>query len=91
MRVYRLNVAYPEGSHDEHGLPVLDWQPFGWVPDQYAHDDGPRPFSWPRVHAYLSLSGVVKRANLLRSFGATVEVESSKPVEWEEVSSGDNP
>jgi hypothetical protein len=85
MRVYRLQVAYPEGSHDEHGLPVPGWQPPGWVPTfGYAHDDGPEPFGWPRVRAYLSRGGADKRADLLRSFGATVEVEASKPVEWEE-------
>jgi len=88
MRVYRLKVTYPEGSHDEHGLPVLDWHPPGWVPDIYDPEEGPQPFGWPRVRAYLSLSGAVKRANLFRSFGATVEFEASKPVEWEEVPSG---
>jgi hypothetical protein len=89
VRVHRLLVTYPDGSHDEHGVPVPGWEPAnGWVPDGPSDDlryieEGPRPFQWPRRHLYLSKDGAVARANLLRSFGATVEVQSSKPVEWD--------
>lgn len=81
-RVYRLQVAYPEGSHDEHGQPVPGWEPTGWHPGAYDPTEGPEPFHWPRVHLYLSPGGASRRAAQLREWGATVEVEASNPVEW---------
>jgi hypothetical protein len=84
VRVYRLVVTYPEGSHDADGLPVPGWEPPGWTPAAaYDPEEGPAPFSWPRSRLYLSKGGAVQRANLLRSFGATVTVEASKPVGWD--------
>jgi hypothetical protein len=87
VRVHRLVVTYPAGSHDEQGVPVVGWRPPGSTPDLRREEDTGAldevPFSWPRAHLYLSHQGAVNRANLLRSFGATVEVQSSKPVEWD--------
>jgi hypothetical protein len=83
-RVYRLHVTYPEGSHAPDGIPVAGWYPADWQPGgAYLPEEWPAPFSWPRVHLYLSKSGAEKRAKLFHSFGATVEIEESRPVEWE--------
>jgi hypothetical protein len=86
VRVHRLIVAYPEGSHDEHGQPVRGWEPPGWNPDLRREEDSGAlaevPFAWPKARLYLSASGAGKRAILLRSFGATVNIEASNPVTW---------
>jgi hypothetical protein len=85
VRVHRLVVTYPEGSHDADGIPVPDWEPErGWTPaGAYDIEEGPPSFSWPRPRLFLSMSGATGRANLLRYYGATVEVQSSRPVEWD--------
>jgi hypothetical protein len=86
-RVYRLVVTYPDGSHDADGVPVPGWQPVdGWMPRPHPQEgfgEGPEPFSWPKVHLYLSQRGAALRADLLRSYGAAVEIQVSKPVEWD--------
>jgi hypothetical protein len=83
-RVYRLHVTYPEGSHAPDGIPVAGWEPPGWQPGAaYDPEEGPAPFSWPRLRLYLSRNGAEARARWFREFGATVEIEESRPVEWE--------
>jgi hypothetical protein len=83
---YRLHVTLPEGS-DEYG-----WEPEGWAdlcaargwyePDHSV--EGPPPFAWPRRKLYFSKSGADTRAELLRTYGATVEVKRSLPIMWPE-------
>jgi hypothetical protein len=79
--VYRLDVTYPEGSHDD------DWAPEGWEPEPVMEAETGAwyepPFRWPAVgRLYLSRSAASRRADLLRSYGARVEVVRSEPVRW---------
>lgn len=81
--VYRLDVTYPPGS-DEYG-----WAPEGWddAPENQEMEPdtgawGPAPFHWPAVRRYQSRGGAERRAELLRSYGATVTVVRSNPVTW---------
>ena len=89
IHVYRLEVVYPEGSQEP-----------GWEPENYAeiwerlnpdytsdpNYDGPIwPFAWPRAKTYLGAAGANKRADMIRAYGAKVEVRRSLPVEWPEV------
>lgn len=76
--VYRLRVEYPEG---------VDWRnpPEAWEADEWQAADGSiesREFQWPRVRPYLSASGAKARADLLRKYGCTVEIERSEPVRF---------
>ncbi len=79
LRVYRLDVTYPPGSRRP------GWQPAGWE-SRWA--PGPIPdgeadyFRWPAERRFLSRSGAMKRAALLRSYGAEVTVVASDPVTW---------
>lgn len=73
VRVWRLDVTYPEGSD------APDWEPANWIP---TYDPEDRGFEWPRLRLYLSRSGAESRAKLLRGYGATVTVVGSEPVEW---------
>ena len=84
LRLYRLHVTYPEGSH------AWGWEPKGWADDPanglpYSSDPDDEdyiPFSWPAVKVYQSRKGASGRANLLRRFGATVRIEESEPITW---------
>lgn len=78
VRVYRLDITYPEGSQE------LGWEPPGWTvtgPNGYFDEDDPE-FRWPAEHLFLSRSGANKRAALLRGYGATVTLVPSLPLEW---------
>lgn len=70
--VYLLVVEIPEGS-DRRG-----WMPKGWFPDIVEGEE--TEFHWPPRRRYLSLTSADRRAQLLRSWGATVEVIRSLPV-----------
>lgn len=83
VRVYRLEVTIPEGS-EKRG-----WQPEGWEEEfggivATDSDGAPeyRTFSWPQRRLYLSPSSARKRAELLRRWGATVEISRSEPVRF---------
>ena len=82
VRVFRLEITYPEGSR----LP-------GWVPERWESWLRSLPplqrrqarkagFRWPRERMFLSSSSAYERAWLLRAFGAEVEVLRSDPVTW---------
>lgn len=78
--VYELQIQYPPGSK------VPGWQPEGWVPEPSRFQDGDevpgQTFKWPSERLFLSSGGAVKRARRLLSYGATVQVKRSLPVEF---------
>lgn len=78
IRVHKLDIEYPEGSLG------LGWEPAGWERDDF----GSREFRWPQERLFLSASGARQRANLLRGYGAKVEILPSLPVEWPEPADG---
>lgn len=87
VRIYRLVVQYPEGSHDSEGWPVDSWEPPDWRPVDLIEEPDTGawitpPFKWPSVRCYLSRTGAEGRAKLLRRYGAVVEVQRSEPVVW---------
>ncbi|GAA1881585.1 hypothetical protein [Williamsia serinedens] len=90
-QLWRVRVlSYPTGSHrfidDEMDLmePVPGWEPPGWRPEgRYVEMLGTSEFVWPVANnAYGSRSTAKKRADLLTSYGATVVLEKTKPIEW---------
>jgi hypothetical protein len=80
--VYKLVIEYPPGSL-EPGWEPPGWDPLetdtDWVVDEY---DEMRWAGWPQNRLYLSRTGAKRRADLLRKYGAAVEVVQSLPVEW---------
>lgn len=89
--VYRLKVTFPPGSSEP------GWEPDSWPAwcEEHGWEDfdsatGARDFptfSWARfLHRknFLSASSAERRAKMLRTFGALVEVERSYPVAWED-------
>lgn len=91
LYVYRLVVEYPPQAFEggspvfySDGTPKFDlmWEPPGWEGGDgsyYGPDfDG---FRWPDARRrFLSHTSAVRRADLLRKYGAKVEVERSEPV-----------
>ena len=83
-RVYKLDIVYPEGSHEP------GWRPACWSDPEYLRtmdrklrrELERREFKWPRERLFLSSSGAYGRAGLLRWYGAEVEVFASEPVTW---------
>lgn len=74
--VYRLHVQLPPQAADPY-----------WVPPTYSgrfkgedYDGEPLRFPWPARRLYLSGTAAAKRAQLLRSWGCTVDVERSQRV-----------
>lgn len=39
-------------------------------------------FHWPKNRCYLTLSGAQHRASLFETYGASVEIMESQPVQW---------
>ena len=83
VRVYRLDITYPEGSRRP------GWEPEGWEPGDYQITTGDDAgswergeFRWPAERSYLSPAGAEHRAGLLRKWGAKVTVVPSLPVQW---------
>lgn len=84
VRVYRLMVIYPEGSHEK------GWRPACWsdprflatLPRAERRALARREFRWPRERRFMSSSSAYGRANLLTWYGAEVTVEASDPVTW---------
>ena len=84
VRVYQLEIVYPEGSHEK------GWRPACWSDPRYLasltrrerHDLARREFRWPRQRRFLSSSSAYARAGLLRWYGADVQVLASEPVTW---------
>lgn len=76
--VYRLDVTLPEGAH------AWDFAPENWqAPEWSGNPDEDSSFRWPRYdRVYLSASGARTRADLLRSYGAKVEIVRSQEVKW---------
>lgn len=84
--VWKLDVEYPEGSQDDEGRFVDDWEPEGWNPsERYILQYATEEFHWPTVRRfYLSRSAAVDRALLLESYGAKVRLLRSEPLEFRE-------
>lgn len=78
---FRLLVRYPEGSVFDPERPEdlrwLSWEPEGWQPDWDPDPDADVDFRWPRVRLVFSRGAAERRASLLRSYGAEVEVVRS--------------
>lgn len=81
--LYRLDIVYPVGSHDENGWPVPGWRPADW-PDERFIDRYTGTFRWPRQKTFRSAMGAERRADLFRDYGCIVRVVRSKAVEWDE-------
>lgn len=82
---YRLKVTYPPEALTPEGWLDWRWQPPDWEPAPYDYHDpyGDVSFHWPRANRrFFSKKCANDRADLLRKFGATVEVEESAPIEW---------
>jgi hypothetical protein len=92
--LYRVRITeYPNGSvepvhypgdDEPQWVPVSGWAPPGWKPEgNYIKMLGTSKFVWPSTKKlYRSRSTANKRANLLRSFGATVVIERSNKIVW---------
>lgn len=81
MRVYRVVVdSYPEGSDQ------LNWEPKTWEPyvTRGMEGDEVQEFSWPRRKNYFSQSAAYNQMYLFQRYGATVHVEISNPITWQE-------
>ena len=82
VRVWRLDIIYPEGSREP------GWRPYGWesylrsLPVLKRRRLRKAGFSWPRERMFLSSSSAYGRACLLQAFGAEVQVLRSDPVTW---------
>ena len=70
LYAYRLLVEYPDITE-----PPKCWE------EMYM-DEPNAVFQWPRVKTYLSLTGVRKRADMLRRYGCVVTIERSEPITW---------
>ena len=87
MRVYRLDVTYPEGSRDP-GWEPPDWREGLAVDLGYVHVDREvglewyPDFRWPRRRFYLNRAAAENRQRLLERCGAKVEVCASDIVNW---------
>jgi hypothetical protein len=84
VRVYRLDIIYPEGSRES------GWRPAVWSDPEFLakltkvqrRELAKTEFRWPRERMFLSSSGAYGRAGLLEFYGADVEVFASVPVTW---------
>jgi hypothetical protein len=85
-RVYRLFIAYPEGSLEPGWIPEHWEETLAGIADRKRRRAiRQRGFRWPRERMFLSSSSAYDRAGLLRWFGAEVEVMASEPVTWWEL------
>lgn len=95
MKLYKVEIiTYPAGSlsedsfHDAFALDDERWSPDGWLADddertEWIERHGNTRFFWPSTkRLYQSRSGAQARANLIESYGATVEVVESAPIVW---------
>lgn len=87
--VFSVRVTeFPEGSHDEEGVPNPDWSPEGWDAERASLIKAGilrlgEGFFWPKSQGliYKSRSTARKRAILLRKYGASADVVKAH-VEW---------
>lgn len=86
VHVYELVIIYPPGSRQP------GWRPASWddpatlagLSRKQRQELRNRAFRWPHERRFLSSSGAYGRADLLRSYGADVEVYPSEPVTWDQ-------
>ena len=84
--VYRLIIAYPEGSREP------GWRPALWSDPAYLARLSGRArrqlrrarFRWPRERLFLSASSAWSRAWTLADYGAKVSIRRSEPVAWDD-------
>jgi hypothetical protein len=90
VRVYKLDIVYPEGSREPGWHPAL-WRDPAYLRTLTREQRREirallrKPFKWPRERRFLSPAGAYGRAWLLRFYGAEVEVYASDPVTWPNV------
>lgn len=76
LRIYELDITYPEGSDGDDG----EWEDAGRPPHDYAVFVR----RWPVERRFLSRSGAVHRAELLTGRGCTVDIRQSAPIVFED-------
>ncbi len=74
IRIYELDITYPEGNEDR--LREL-------AEDQYGDDAPPWMWSWPQERRFLSRSSALARAERLAAMGCTVDIRQSAPIAFE--------
>jgi hypothetical protein len=80
VHVYRLEIAYPQGSHEPGWTPAL----WSRLPRRTRRKLERAGFRWPAERMFLSASAAYRRAWRLRCYGAEAEVCRSAPVTWPE-------
>lgn len=83
--VYRLVVDIPEGvNYLNPPQAWLDYMAEVNDSDRWGGPEYGRPFfAWPQRRNFLTKAPADRMAERLRSYGATVAVERSQPVQWE--------
>lgn len=76
IRIYELDITYPEGS-EEH-LRKLAEDQYGDVPSW--------TWNWPRERRFLSRTAAIYRAERLAALGCTVDIRQSAPITFEDAS-----
>jgi hypothetical protein len=86
VRVYSLEIDYPEGSDAPGWRPALwdDPKYLAGLPREERRALRKREFRWPRERHFLSSSGAYGRALLLSAYGCLVTVRRSDAVTWPE-------
>lgn len=81
MHVFRVHVLqYPAGSREPGWHPGGDWS----LTTDFTRVLGCRRFAWPSTRrTFINGDRARAHARLLESFGAQVEVQRSRPVEWD--------
>ena len=75
IRIYELDITYPEGFSTAEG----EW-------DRYEETQGFEPHwvpRWPRERRFLSRTAAIYRAERLAAMGCTVALRQSEPIAWE--------
>lgn len=76
IRIYELDITYPEGQDGSEYDEVDGLDPDGYdIPYTRAR--------WPQERRFLSRSGAFQRAHLLTQRGCAVDVRQSEPIAWE--------
>lgn len=82
-------LALGNGHFDEAVLDGPGWEPDGWLADPdkrtwwMERHNGDTAFYWPSTKTvYRTRSGAETRAELIRSYGAEVEVIESDEIVW---------
>jgi hypothetical protein len=77
IRIYELDITYPEGSEVHEG----DWEDAGEGVEGY---DARWVRRFPFERRFLSSSGATARAQRLAALGCTVDIRRSEPIQFED-------